>query len=288
VDELPAATVIIVGDIMLGRQVNIEMAKRDDYSWPFHQISDLLRDADFSVGNLEAPIVSGCPFSSEGMIFCAVPRSAEGLAWAGIDGVSLANNHATTYGKSGLDETVSYLQQAGVQPILAGMMTVRTVNGIRIGVLSFNDSDTELDLDHAGSVTRASSLQVDILIGLLHWGVEYQAEPTPRQREVGHRLVDAGMDVIAGSHPHRTQPVEACHGKLIAYSLGNFVFDQMWWEETRRGEVMRLQLTKTLDGMTISYEMTRIEIFDYGQPAVTQQELQTQVTQTPTGISGRR
>jgi poly-gamma-glutamate capsule biosynthesis protein CapA/YwtB (metallophosphatase superfamily) len=270
-DEFPAATVIIVGDIMLGRQVNIEMAKRGDYSWPFHQTSDLLTDADLTLGNLETPIVPGCPFSSEGMVFCAVPRSVEGLTWAGIDAVSLANNHANTYGKSGLDETLSSLQQAAVHPILGGTMIVRDIRGIRIGVLAFNDSDKVLDLDRAVSMTRASSRQVDILIGLLHWGVEYQAEPTSRQREVGHRLVDEGMDVIVGAHPHRVQPVEEYRGKLIAYSLGNFVFDQMWWEETRRGEVMRLRLTKTLDGVSVSHEMIGVEIHNYGQPAVTEQ-----------------
>lgn len=268
IDRPATATLTIVGDVMLGRQVGIEMAERDDYSWPFLQTSDLLMDADLTLGNLETPLVSGCPLSSEGMVFCAVPRSAEGLAWAGIDGVSLANNHAYTYSELGFEQTVDYLQRAGIEPIPAGVMAMREVNGIRIGILSFDDSSVLLDIDQAAAAVSEASHQVDVLIGLLHWGIEYQAEPNQRQREVAHALVDAGMDVIVGAHPHLIQPVEEYHGKLIIYSLGNFVFDQMWWEETRLGEVVRLILVETLDGVAVSYAMTQIEIYDYGQPAI--------------------
>lgn len=266
--ERPTATLLIVGDTMLGRQVAIEMTKRDDITWPFRQTVDLLRSADLTFGNLESPIVSGCPFSSQGMVFCAVPQSVEGLAWAGFDAVSLANNHAYTYGETGFEEMVGYLRQAGVEPIIAGTLAVRQVDGIRIGVLAFDDSNALLDVDQAVTITRESSCQVDILIGLMHWGIEYQAEPNERQPEVGHALVDAGMDVIVGTHPHRVQPVEEYRGKLIVYSLGNFVFDQMWWEETRLGEIIRLKLIKAPDGVTVSHEMIPIQIYDYGQPVM--------------------
>lgn len=266
--ERPTVTLLITGDVMLGRQVGIEMVKRNDFLWPFHRTTDLLAGADLTLANLETPIVTGCPFSSEGMVFCADPRVAEGLAQAGIDGVSLANNHAYTYGEAGFDETLSYLRQAGVEPIPAGTLVVNTVDGLQIGILSFNDSDALLDVNWATAVVKESSHQVDVLIGLIHWGVEYQAEPTDRQREVGHALIDAGMDVIIGAHPHRVQPVEEYGGKLIVYSLGNFVFDQMWWDETRLGGVVRLKMVKTVDGVTVSYELIRVKIFDYSQPIV--------------------
>lgn len=268
IEQLPTATLVIVGDMMLGRQVTIEMFERDDFSWPFRQTIDLLESADLTFGNLESPIVSGCPFSSDGMVFCAVPRAVEGLAWAGIDAVSLANNHAYTYGDSGFNETVDYLRQAGIEPIPAGMLTLRQVDGIRIGILAFDDSNAKLDVEQATAIIGESASRVDILIGLMHWGIEYQAEPTERQREVGYALADAGMDVIVGTHPHRIQPAEEYRGKLIVYSLGNFVFDQMWWEETRLGEIVRLELVKTSDGVTVSHEMIPIQIFDYGQPVV--------------------
>lgn len=269
--QQPAATLLIVGDMMLGRQVSIEMTKRDDFSWPFRRTADLLQSADFTLGNLESPIVSGCPLSSEGMVFCAVPRSAEGLAWAGIDAVGLANNHAYTYSELGFEQTVDYLRRAGIEPIPPGALALRQINGIAVGVLSFDDSNALLDINQAAAATKEVARNVDILIGLMHWGIEYQAEPTERQREVGHALADAGMTVIVGTHPHRVQPAEDYGDKLIVYSLGNFVFDQMWWEQTRRGEVVRLMLVSTSAGVTFSYEMIPIEIYDYGQPALTVQ-----------------
>ena len=86
-------------------------------------------------------------------------------------------------------------------------------------------------------------------------------------------MVDAGMDVIVGTHPHLIQPVEEYSGKLIFYSLGNFIFDQMWWQETKVGAILHLRLVKTPDGVTVSYELTRVEIRDYGQPVVMDQNM---------------
>ncbi|MBN1312452.1 MAG: CapA family protein [Anaerolineae bacterium] len=264
----PTASLVIVGDIMLGRQVNIEMMDRDDFTWPFHQTVDALKDADLTLGNLEAPLVTNCPFASTGILFCAAPCAVEGLVWADIDGVSLANNHAHTYGDSGFEETVELLQEAGIKPITDNMMMLSDIDGLQIGVIGFDDSDTVLDLEQAIEATREASTQVDILIGMLHWGIEYQPEPNARQHEVGHALVDAGMDVIIGAHPHLIQPVEDYNGKPIFYSLGNFIFDQMWWQETRMGALVRLKLVKKPDGVIVDYEMAKVEIHDYGQPVV--------------------
>ncbi|MBN1429961.1 MAG: CapA family protein [Anaerolineae bacterium] len=265
---LTTATLVIVGDIMLGRQVNIEMVKQDDFTWPFHQTIDMLKDADLTLGNLESPMVSGCPIADTGMLFCARPRAVEGLVWADIDGVSLANNHAHTYGEPGFEETVDILLEAGIDPVTADRLMVRDIAGIRIGVLGFEDSETALDLDQAVATIRESSSQVDVLIGLIHWGVEYQTGPNERQQEVGHALIDAGMDIVVGAHPHLIQPIETYNDKLIFYSLGNFIFDQMWWQETRIGAVIRLEIAKNWDDITIDYEMNRVEIHDYGQPTI--------------------
>jgi hypothetical protein len=265
-----SAALVIVGDVMLGRQVNIEMAKRGDYTWPFHETADLLQSADLTLANLETPVVSGCPFSDEGTVFCADPRAVEGLAWAGIDGVSLANNHAYTYKEAGLKETIDYLRQVGVEPIPAGTLMVREIDGIRIGAIAFNDSEAPLDLGQAAAAVNRASRQVDVLIGLVHWGQEYQAGPTARQREAGHVLIEAGLDIIAGAHPHWIQPVEEYQDGLIVYSLGNFVFDQTWSQETRLGEAIRLRLIRNASGIDVSYELIPIEIRGYGQPSVIQ------------------
>lgn len=89
---------------------------------------------------------------------------------------------------------------------------------------------------------RAVRQQVDLVVVSLHWGVEYVDQPSKAQREMAYRLIDEGVDLILGHHPHWLQGLEVYHDKLIAYSLGNFIFDQNWSESTREGLVLQAEL----------------------------------------------
>src|SRR5690606_2415251 len=103
----------------------------------------------------------------------------------------------------------------------------------------------------------------DMVIVSVHWGVEYKAKPNQRQILLGRAMIDAGADVVLGHHPHWTQTVEEYQDGVIIYSLGNFIFDQMWSEETRRGDVVEFKLDKT---GVLGYQVKPIKIYDYGQP----------------------
>jgi len=109
--------------------------------------------------------------------------------------------------------------------------------------------------------------KVDVLIVSLHWGAEYQKEPNTHQRQLARQAVDAGAKIVLGHHPHVTQPVESYGSGLIFYSLGNFVFDQPWSTETKKG-----QMTKIIfEGKDIkSYELIPIYIHDFCQPQLSQ------------------
>jgi poly-gamma-glutamate synthesis protein (capsule biosynthesis protein) len=96
-----------------------------------------------------------------------------------------------------------------------------------------------------------------------HWGVEYVTEPTQRQIDLAHLAIDAGADIILGNHPHWVQPVEIYKDKCIIYAHGNFVFDQEWSEETKRGVVGRYTF---YEGKLVDVEYLPIRIVDYGQP----------------------
>ena len=103
----------------------------------------------------------------------------------------------------------------------------------------------------------------DLVIVSFHWGIEYTTQPKPRQKELAHLAIDSGADLIVGNHPHWIQPVEVYKDKLIVYSHGNFVFDQMWSQKTREGMVGKYYF---YNNKLIDAEFFPVIIEDYGQP----------------------
>lgn len=264
----PVSEVVVVGDVMLGRSVNYKAWQKSDWKWVFADTDDLLREADVAVANLESPLVASCPLTNEGMVFCGDLRWAKGLSSVGIDVVSVANNHATNYGADGLKESVKSLRDAGIGIMGYGEGYYKEVGGVIFGFVGFNDVGTYPDVDNANYElikTRISEANgtADVVIVYYHWGSEYTAKPARRQVEFAHASVDYGADVVVGTHPHWTQTVEKYRDKLIVYSLGNFVFDQMWSEETRKGKVLSMQFN---DDRLVSYQLIPVWIEDYGRP----------------------
>jgi len=237
----PLITLIAVGDIMLGRYCNVQMLKQKDFRYPFLKTADLTSSADIAFGNLEAPLVENCPTTPTGMIFCARPEAIQGLKFAGFDILSLANNHILNYGQKGLEQTQSFLSSSNIlyTPLSSSNnLAIKQVNNTKFGFLSF-DLVTYPQTSPLSLISQISPT-VDILIVSLHWGVEYQKTPTSQQKDLAHQIIDSGAKVILGHHPHVIQPVEEYKGGLIFYSLGNFVFDQPWSEETKRGTMAKI------------------------------------------------
>ena len=261
-------TLLFGGDVMLGRSVNTRILKYEDFSWPFRKISSLLSEADLTLVNLESPFRSGCKQTDEGMIFCADPRSAEGLLSAGIDIVNLANNHINNQGQEGIDETGKVLSQAGIASVGQNKPYFVTIKNTKLAFLGFTDiASGSLEIstaspDNIKSQISAAKKVSDLVIATFHWGNEYSPRSL-HQQELARLAIDSGADVVIGHHLHWVQEVEEYLGKPIYYSLGNLVFDQMWSEETRKGLVVKL----TFSGKNlIKQEQFPIKIFDYGQP----------------------
>ncbi len=258
--------IVAVGDVMMGRVVNRASLRENDFTWPFALTRDTLQGADLALGNLEAPLVQGCHVTSQGMHLCANPRAIEGPSWAGFDVLSLANNHAMDYDVAGFTDTTTALTNAGIAPVSAASPVLRTVKGLRIGVMAYMDVDRDLDIDAVRQQVAAEASQVDLLIGMIHWGYEYRPNAAPRQQELAHALIESGMRVIFGAHPHVIQPIEEYHGGLIFYSLGNFVFDQADEMDTRRGLMVRLTARRANGQVQVDYETIPILISGFGQP----------------------
>ena len=243
-----------VGDIMLARTVGDQM-KAEGSGIVFAGVQSVFDSGDILVGNLECALTTSGDRQPKSYTFSAPPDSAEALAQAGFDVLSLANNHAMDYGIRGLEDTLAALSQSGISPVGAGenvsqarFPVVLVRNGLRLAFLSYVDVPTEssgfdartwiatasqpgiawADSDHITADVVAAKLQADVVIVLLHSGYEifsYIPSVSANQREEARAAIDAGAALVIGSHPHVLQSIEEYHGGLIAYSLGNFVFD---------------------------------------------------------------
>lgn len=260
--EDKTVTLTAVGDIMIGRSVMSKSMALKDPKYPFLKTAERLASADITVANLENPIVEDCPKHDSGFKFCAVPEMLDGLTFAGIDIVSLANNHTLNYGREGFEETKKHLSERGIAYVGDGNLEIREYGGTKYGFLGFNFvsrniSDEEVDL------IKDSDAKTDVLIILVHWGEEYKSAGNAHQNFLAKTMVENGAELIIGAHPHWVQNVEGVLGKQVYFSLGNFVFDQMWSEETKKG----MMLDILFDGENIVSETTfPIYMSSFAQP----------------------
>jgi poly-gamma-glutamate synthesis protein (capsule biosynthesis protein) len=250
--------VILAGDVMLGRGVVAEAE-------PFADTAVWLAAADVAVGNLESPISQTSPprlSASDGRQpyqLSAPVSAANHLGQASFDLLGLANNHSLDNGPAGLAETAASLQQAGMTAMGAApgdeayRPVIREVNGVRLAFLAVNAvpdpgqaeaggwARAEWDEARLTAAITAARRQADAVIVSVHWGYEYQLRPDPWQEGAAATLLAAGADVVAGHHPHVAQPVRVdfAGGRVVAHSLGNFVFDQVQ-AESDKGLVLRV------------------------------------------------
>jgi poly-gamma-glutamate synthesis protein (capsule biosynthesis protein) len=239
-------TLIFVGDVTLSRGVGRKMDATRDWGYPFRRVSGALHGADLAYGNLE------CPISDRGRdlhhlySFRADPRAVEGLKAAGFTIVSEANNHAYDWGPAALLDTLGRLRTVGIHTVGAGENTLEAhhptvvdLGGVRVAFLAYVNIDPQnaaagadhpgvawLDVEQVVTDIRFARNLADLVVVCPHWGVEYAAAPTRQQEELARKMIDAGADLIVGSHPHVVQPLVQYRGRWVAYSLGNFVFDQ--------------------------------------------------------------
>jgi poly-gamma-glutamate synthesis protein (capsule biosynthesis protein) len=257
-------TILLGGDVMLGRNVMQTSLKNNNFSYPFENVRGISKDAAIFFVNLENPVVKDCPQTGSGFKFCTLPQMVEGLIYARINVVDLANNHILNYGSSGLSETEDYLRQEEILATGVGGLAIKQVGGITVGFLGFNLTTSSLNEEEL-ELIKNSDPKVDYLIVGVHWGEEYKAHANSYQKKWAREMVNEGADIIVGHHPHWVQNFEclnypedgsvcagdnsssecACNGitgKPVYYSLGNLVFDQMWSEETKRGAIIKLEI----------------------------------------------
>ena len=206
---------------------------------------DLLKTADVAMVNLECPVTTRGKKIPKPYNFRMNPRFLAALTGAGIDIVNIANNHIYDFGPEGLFDTISYLDSTGIRHVGAGRNraeahrpVVLNLNGTKIGFLGFyGGGEAPTASDSRPGVARreigliASDISalrlkdsVDYVVVNIHWGTEKETYPDGSQRDLAHRIIDAGADAVIGHHPHVLQGIELYKSGVIAYSLGNFIF----------------------------------------------------------------
>ncbi len=290
----PAYTMNIMGDIIPGRNVAKRMAERG-FLYPFERVAPYIKDADIVFANLECPLSDRFIPPYKGVDFIAPQRTIEGLEACGINVVSLANNHSTNFGTQAFEDTLCLLEEHEIAYVGGGIdaqrayaprfidlgtcrlafLTYNAISGSinaserQPGVAWFNmrpyAADDPQDLAAMQDAVARASMESDFVIVGFHWGVEYDRVPSSSQVSVARAACDAGADMVIGGHPHIIQPIEYYNGSLIAYSLGNFVFDQMFAEHTREGFILRCKLQGEY---LAEVEILPYKIYDYCQPVV--------------------
>ena len=250
-------TIFLAGDVMLDRGVamRVEQYGNGDWRFPWQFVAGRLRLFDLVFLNHEG-VMSDVGQDAGGVYSFNFPLAAlDGLLFAGVDVVSLANNHSFDWGGDALCDTGRRLRAHGISTVGAGCdyteanaPVVRTFpDGSSVGFLGYTsfypngaaDEDSPGISEYSVERMRADILAladvVDVIVVSLHWGEEYQSQSNAEQQQVGRMLIDAGADIIAGHHPHTIQEVEEYNGGWIVYSLGNFIFDQYFSRETMEG-----------------------------------------------------
>lgn len=291
-----------LGDIIPGRTVAKKMFIHG-YNYPFEKIASYINKADIIYGNLECPLSDRLSPPYEGMNFLAPSSTINGLKLCNVNLVSLANNHSTNFGSEVFSDTLKILKENQINYFGGGLNKKEAksplflnIKGIKFAFLNYNsiigsikaeenspgvnwisikpwsEVDNELEIQEMEKEIKEAKKKSDIVVVCFHWGVEYQLEPIDSQINLAHRAIESGASLIIGTHPHVVQPVEYYQSNkfknkegFIFYSLGNFIFDQMWSEETQEGIIAKMNF---LGNNLTEIQLLPYKIEDYCQPNI--------------------
>ena len=243
------ASLLFVGDLSVARGIAeaIDTDGKGDHAWPFEKMKPVFDAHDLVFGNLECAVTDSTAEEAVSKTYRirAETKYLDRLHDVGVDVVSVANNHAMDFGLQGFESTLKTLENEGVLAVGAQRregfdhdVVIVDVGGFKVGFLAYNEHGDEYKHDdwrptamryRIGDVVddvKAARPKVDFLIVSVHGGLELSHETDDWQVSDAHKVIDAGADLWVGHHPHVVQPWELYKGKLIAYSLGDFLFDK--------------------------------------------------------------
>lgn len=290
--EIGRAHVVAVGDVMMHGGVKAAAESADHrlggrsinaggYRELFRELEPAISAADLAFANIEFPVAPTTAKGTRSMVFDAPPVVLDALGDVGFDVVSFANNHVYDQGRAGFMETLDHIDATPLRRIGAGFTCdeayapkIVASNGISIAWLGatqvqndwLNEGEdvacvAEIDVDRIlRSVALAREEGADLVIFSAHWGVEYETSPRRLlQHAIAHDLVEGGVDVLLGHHPHSLQPIEWITTRdgrrtLVAYSLGNFISNQAADFDARRHPI---EEGNPRDGVLLGFDVIK-------------------------------
>jgi poly-gamma-glutamate capsule biosynthesis protein CapA/YwtB (metallophosphatase superfamily) len=286
-DRAARGTLVIhgTGDVSLDPS-QIPAFRTHGYDWAWSGLRGLFGRDDLTMVNLECPATDVVDPEAKAFTFRCDPQALPAARRAGVDVVSQANNHAYDQGPTGLVDSLDAIRAAGLASVGAGADESEALRAARFEVRGWTVAVVGIDqvldpLDQVAGPTkpgtaaghdfrlalravRSAAASSDLVFVMIHWGIELETTPRAYQVRQAHRMIDAGADVIFGSHPHVLQPLETYRGRPIFYSLGNLVWPRIS-EEASATAVAEVVVAP--DG-TIRARLIPIEIVSNGHPVV--------------------
>lgn len=233
--ELVTLTVTFAGDCTLGTDINYEnersfnsrwQAEEGDATYFLRNVADLFGSDDLTVVNMEGALTEGGERADKKFAFRGKPEYAKILSSASVETATLANNHSQDYGQTGYDDTIAALDAEGVQSFGYDRIAYMDVKGVKVALIGsyFPEDSAENTKEMTDNIAAARAEGAQLVIVYVHWGQEHEYDITEGQQTAGRAAIDAGADLVVGSHPHVVQGWEVYQGRYIVYSLGNFCF----------------------------------------------------------------
>ena len=256
------------------------------YGWAWSGLGGLFNRDDLTLVNLECAATDVVDPEPKAFTIRCDPRALPAALHAGVEVAGQANNHAYDEGPAGLVDSLSSIRAAGLVAVGAGVdrsdalrAATFQIHGWTVDVLGIDEVLDPLDAvagpDKPGTAAghdfplalravRAAAASSDLVVVMIHWGVELDARPRAYQIEQAHRMIDAGADVIFGAHSHRLQPMETYRSRPIFYSLGNLVWPRLS-RSTSATAIAEVDVTP--DG-AIQGRLLPVEIVSDGHPVL--------------------
>ena len=233
----------------------------EDYSYPFRNVVNYFEEDEFTFLNLEGPLTDTKAYSERLQLVNGPTSYIQILSQSSVEAVSLVNEHIRDHGEEGYASTISLLEDAGIHYAEQGIATQYTTeHGLTIGIYSvmgFSEKEDAAKIKE--DITELAS-QVDIVIFAPHWGVIGYYLPVSNQTELAHMAIDAGADIVCGTHPYVLQPIEEYNGGVIFYSLGNFCVGSQVYPSDFDSAMIQLQVLRDEDGTVSLGERTIIPV----------------------------
>lgn len=258
-------TLTFVGDCTLGTAPSkmsyskcfINLVKNNNYEYPFASVSEYFRNDDCTFINLESVLANSGTPEKKKFTFRGPVDFVNIMTGSSVEVANLANNHTYDFGAPGYKSTIDTLQANNVTYIEKnGYALYTTESGLTIGMYGINFDLDESDMKK--DIALLKDAGAEIIVAAVHWGIEKSYTQNSEQISIGHKLIDAGVNIVWGHHPHVLQPVEEYNGGIIYYSTANFSFGGNHNPPDKDTAVFRQTVIETPDGKFKLGELTVI------------------------------